>query len=376
VLTDDPALVVRTVAALRAAGDSHRVLPAPLATPHQLPNPIKDFVGRAAELTTLDRLAREAGTTRYPAVVAICGGPGIGKSALAIHAAHRIARYFPDGELYIDLKGFGPQDCPVGPGEALQEILGALGIAPDQLPASVDARASFYRSVLANRKMLVVADNVFDSAQVRPLVPACPGCMMIVTSRRQIANMVTSVGAYLINLDVLSSRESQELLVSRSGSGATAGEAEAVARLADLCDGLPLALAVIAARAAARPGHTLSQMAAVMGQSASRLDVLNDFEPAGDVRTAFSWSYAKLTGVSARMFRLLSLHEGPEITVAAAADLAGVSITVANMALMELTQMHLVAERSPGRFYLPKLLRDYAAEMHEAEEAAADRNVA
>jgi DNA-binding SARP family transcriptional activator len=372
VLANDPSLDLRS-GATDTVG-SHQASLTPIITPRQLPNPVQGFVGRSSELAKLAELAGNVRTSRHSTVVAVISGPpGVGKSSLAVYFAHQVTEYFPDGQLFINLKGFAPPACPIHPAAALSGILEALGIPPERVPATLDARAALYRSLLANRRMLLVAKDALDSTQVQHLVPASPGCMMIVTSRRNITNLVASEGAHLINLDVFSSEEAEAFLASRLKLNRTVADIDVIAELAAQCAYLPLALAVTATHAAERPDLSLADLSAEMRQPRDRLDALNSLEPDSDVRASFRRSYARLTPDAARMFRIMSLHPDPEITVFSAASLAGVPVGEARSTLTELSQMHLVTERFPGGFHFNGLLRSYAAERLEAEQHATEK---
>jgi DNA-binding SARP family transcriptional activator len=343
----------------------------PITTPHQLPNPVPSLVGRSAEVSTLATLAGRADGRGHSTVLAIISGsPGVGKSALAVYAAHQIAQYFPDGQLYVDLKGFVGSQRPVDPAEALRAILETLGTPRDRIPVSLDAKAALYRSLLSGRRMLLMVDDARDSAQVRHLVPASSGCMMIVTSRRKITGLVTGDGATMLNLDVLTSAQAVALLASCLPEDPSVGDAQTLAILAERCAYLPLALVVAVSRAAARPCLPLARLAEAMREVSGRLDALISQEPGGDVRAAFAQSYLSLSRPAARLFRLMSLYPGPEINVGAAAVLAGIPMGQAQDALAELDHMQLVTECSPNRFRCHDLLRAFAAERLADEQAA------
>jgi DNA-binding SARP family transcriptional activator len=376
VLSNDPTLRLRP-APIAAAGPGEQgaatkgPLP-PLTLQRQIPNPVHEFVGRCAELSALVAMAAQARLSQYSTNIAvISGSPGVGKSALAVQAAHQIAGYFPHGQLYTDLKGFARRGRPVQAAEALGAILDSLGIAPERIPASLEARAALYRSLLRGRRILVVADDARDSAQVHHLIPASPGCMMIVTCRRHISSLVASAGARVVNLDVMPPADAEALLLSRLKRDGVAADATAVSDLAQLCEYLPLALAIAATHTAERPAVPLAHLVSEMRQSRSRLDVLRGYEPDSDVRSAFATSYASLTPTAARVLRLISLGPKPEFTPAAVAGLARIPVCEASRALRELTHMNLAVECSPNRFYLHGLLRAFAAERLEAEGPAA-----
>jgi tetratricopeptide (TPR) repeat protein len=359
------------------AGTSPALPVRPWLVPRQLPAAPAQFIDRAAELAKLDELigqdAEPGGEARVRAVV---GSPGIGKSALAAVWAHRAAGHFPDGQLYVNLKGFGPAARPVLPEQAIRGFLQALGVPSAEIPESPDAQAALYRSVLAGKRVLVVLDNARDADQVRPLLPGGGRCAVLITSRDRLDGLVATVGARILTLDVMSEAESRELIVRRLGAARAQAEPEAVADLARLCAGLPLGLAIVAARAAARPGFRLAALSAELGGGDARLDALETADTTSSVREVFSWSYRQLSQPAARMFRLLGLHPGPDITVAAAASLGDIGCTPARRALAELTGAHLLTEHVPGRFTGHDLLRAYAAELAAEGEAEADRDLA
>ena len=339
-----------------------------VTVPRQLPTRVPHFAGRAEELALLDGVLDAAASDQAVGaagvvISAIGGTAGVGKTALALHWAHRVAHRFPDGQLYANLRGFDAGDGkPVDPGDVLRGFLDALGVHPDRLPADTDGLAALWRSVLAGRRMLVLLDNAADVAQVRPLLPASPDCLVIVTSRRELAALAAREGARLLQLDVLSEQEANELLVTRLGKERAAEEPWAVTQLASLCARLPLALSVVVARAAAAPKLPLSSLAAELTELGGRLDALDAGDPAANVRTVLSLSYRYLPETAARMFRLLGLHPGPDISAAAAASLAGVPVAQARVALRDLTRASLLMEVVPGRFAFHDLLRAYAAE--------------
>ena len=250
--------------------------------PRQLPAVHGRFVGRAAELADLtESLAASTGDNTTVVINAIGGAGGIGKTALALHWAHHNADQFPDGQLYVNLRGFDPTGSPVAPADAIHGFLDAFGITPDRIPPSLNAQASLYRSLLANRRMLVVLDNARDAEQVRPLLPGSGHCLVLVTSRHQLTSLVTTEGAHLIAVDLLTVGESRELLALRLGPDRVAAEPDATDDLLAQCAGLPLALAITAARAAANPHFPLAALANELQNSGARLNALN----AGDTMT-------------------------------------------------------------------------------------------
>jgi tetratricopeptide (TPR) repeat protein len=310
------------------------------------------------------------------AIWVIGGTAGVGKTALAVRFAHQVAGGFPDGQLYINLHGFDPSGTPAAPADALRGFLDALGVPAEAIPVGPEARAGLYRTLLAGRRMLILLDNAHDAGQVRPLLPATPGCLVLVTSRSQLTGLVAAEGAQPMTLDVLSEEEACDLLAKRLHAGRLSDERSAASELARQCARLPLALVIAAARAAARPGFSLGELAAELRDARSPLDALGADDPAMDVRAVFSWSYRQLSGSSARMFRMLAVHPGPDISRPAAASLAGAGTGRAWAALNELTQANLLTEHSPGRFIFHDLLRAYATERAGVDDNAGRRRIA
>ena len=348
----------------------------PGSAPRQLPAAVAPFTGRAAELATLTRiLARQVKGDGPGTVVisAIGGTAGVGKTALAIHFAHQAAARFPDGQLYANLRGFGPGGTPAAPAEAIGTFLEALGVPADRIPPSLDGQTGLYRGLLASRRMLIVLDNAHDEQQVRPLLPASPGSLVVVTSRRQLAGLAAADGAGLLTLDVLTDDEARQMLAARIGVTRAAAELSAIAEIASLCAGLPLALAMAAARAAARPRFPLAALAAELRDASDRLEVLDADDPMTSIRAVFSWSYDQLTADAARMFRLLGLHPGPDISLPAAASLTGIAPDLARRLLAELVHAHLIAEHAPGRYTFHDLLRAYARDQARGYDSEAGR---
>ncbi|WP_043636686.1 helix-turn-helix domain-containing protein [Nonomuraea candida] len=338
----------------------------------QLPADLPVFTGRRAELR--QALALLDRNQEAPAVVigAIGGMAGVGKTALALHWAHRIAESYPDGQLWVDLRGFDQSGQVLDAGQALGGFLRALGVADSRIPVGTDDRAALFRSKLAGRRVLIVLDNARDSEQVRPLLPATTGCLAIVTSRNQLTGLAATHGARMLTLDVWTPEEAREALARRLGADRVAAEPEAVTQLLELCGHLPLAVAVVAARAAARPSFALADIAAELSEAHGTLDAFHAPDGA-DPRAVFSWSYQALSPDAARLFRLLGLHPGPDITLPAAASLAALPPRRARVLLAECGAAHLVTEHAPGRWRLHDLLRAYAAETAEEYDGPAER---
>jgi tetratricopeptide (TPR) repeat protein/transcriptional regulator with XRE-family HTH domain len=352
--------------------------PSAVVVPRQLPGAVAHFTGRAAELAALTGLLDQAGAQPAGTVVisAIGGTAGVGKTALAVRWAHQVAGRFGDGQLYVNLRGFDPSGPPAAPEAAIRGFLDALGVPDGRIPPGPEAQAGLYRSLLAGKRMLIVLDNARDEQQVRPLLPASPASLVLVTSRSQLGGLAAAEGARLISLDVLTHCEAVQLLTARLCGARTAAEPAAADQIARLCACLPLALSVAAARAAARPAFALAALAAELADTAGRLDALDAGDPGSSVRAVFSWSYQRLTPDAARMLRLLGIHPGPDITAPAAASLAGIPDAGARRLLGELARAHLIAEHVPGRYAFHDLLRAYAAEQAHHTDSQADRDAA
>ncbi|GAA2389956.1 AfsR/SARP family transcriptional regulator [Dactylosporangium salmoneum] len=349
--------------------------PRPAAVvPRQLPARAAGFAGRDESLARLDALVADAEGGAVP-IATISGAGGVGKTTLAVHWAHAVAERFPDGQLYLNLHGFDPVRPPAEPAAALGVLLTALGVAPREVPVDPAERENLYRSLVAGRRVLVVLDNAHDAAQVRPLLPGGAGCMVLVTSRDLLTGLVAA-GARPLVLDPLDTAEAYDLLERRLGAVRMAAEPAAVAALIARCGGLPLALSVVAARAAVVSDPSLAALADELGRPHRALDGFSGDDEATDPRSVFSWSYRILEPPAARLFRLLSAHPGPEFTAGAAAGLAGVHLEAARVALRQLRVASLLTEASPGRYGFHDLIRAYAVELAEATEPAAERAAA
>ncbi|HEY2579932.1 MAG TPA: tetratricopeptide repeat protein [Streptosporangiaceae bacterium] len=340
--------------------------------PRQLPAGVPFFTGRTAELETLDEwagLTESPGTGSTVVILAISGTAGVGKTALAVTWAHRAASQFPDGQLFADLRGYDPSGTAVASAAALRGFLDVLAGPTERIPADDAAQAAMYRSFLAGRRMLIVLDNARDAEQVRPLLPGSPGCMVIITSRSQLTSLIAAECAHPLALDLLDAPKARELLARRIGASRVAAEPVAATELVTHCAGLPLAVGIAAALAAAHPGHPLAAIAAELRDARSRLDTLDAGDMTSNVRAAFSCSYENIAAAASRMFRLSSLHPGPDITVPAAASLAGVPLAQARRALGDLIASALLTEPVPGRYRCHDLLRIYAEEQAQACES-------
>ncbi|MEV4847332.1 NB-ARC domain-containing protein [Micromonospora matsumotoense] len=336
--------------------------PCPPVVPHQLPPAVSHLSGRTSELAALDAVIAQdvpAGC----AVVAVVGGmAGVGKTALAVHWAHQVAGRFPDGQLYVNLRGCDPDGPPMSPDAVVRDFLTALGVSAGQLPATAAARIALYRSLLYDRRMLVVLDNAHAVEQVRPLLPASSGCLVLVTSRSRMAGLIAADGARSVRLDVLAGEAAGELLARRLGPHRVAAEPRAVRDVVERCGGLPLALVLVAARALNHPGVALDTLA-VRLFNGGREPNAPAGDPATDLEAAFSWSYRTLSPPSARLFRLLSLHPGRNVSTAAAASLAALPLAETTLRLSELSEAALVTERGAGWYALHGLVGAYAGDL-------------
>ncbi|MEV4713172.1 BTAD domain-containing putative transcriptional regulator [Micromonospora sp. NPDC049374] len=405
ILTADPALGTATVshvipaaaavtAAAPKASPPEFVAVAGHSPPRQLPAPPLGFTGRVAQLAELDAMlagqdvSREATGTGAPGTVAgpggsaaallvvVAGTPGVGKSTLVLHWAHRAVDRFPDGQLYVNLRGFDPVGSVVEPAEVVRGFLTALGVAPQRIPIGLAAQTALYRSLVAGRRMLVLLDNARDPEQVRPLLPGAPGCVTVVTSRGQLGGLIAIEGARPLTVDLFTDAESLWFLVQRLGQARVRAEPVAAEEIIARCARLPLALAIASARVVVNRSITLTHLANELAGAGARLDPFDGGDPAADVRAVFSWSYRALAPAAAELFRLIGLHPGPELEVAAVASLAGSPMPAVRRLLAVLARANLVTEHAPGRYVLHDLLRAYAAEQAEAEEPVVSRRAA
>ncbi|WP_229400215.1 AfsR/SARP family transcriptional regulator [Micromonospora okii] len=342
----------------------------PMAPPSLLPADPPHFVGRAAALDDARRHCLAPGPRR---VLLVTGAAGVGKTSFAVRLAHLLAPDLPDGCLYVNLRGFDPGGPALSSDEAVRLFLDALQVPPERIPASREGRAGRYRALLSQRRMLVVLDNARDAEQVRPLLPGAPGCAVVVTSRSQMPGLVAIEGARPVTLGLLTAAEARELLVARLADGRVTAEPGPTDGIIERCARLPLALAIVAARAAANPGFPLAALARELAESQGSLDGFAAGDPATDLRAVFSWSYRALDEPAARVFRLLGLHPGQDISAPAAASLAAMPERQARPVLAELARAQLVIERAPGRYTCHDLLRAYAAELVGSEPDAVRR---
>ncbi|MET7747602.1 BTAD domain-containing putative transcriptional regulator [Micromonospora sp. NPDC005367] len=339
-----------------------------LSRPAQLPADHPYFTGRRAALAAVEELlAADPAST-----LVIDGMPGVGKTTFAVHLAHRLATRYPDGQLHADLRGFDSDDSVMTPAEALRGFLWSLGVAPSAIPDELHAQAGLYRSILAERRMLILLDNCRDRDQIRHLLPSTGGSLVITTSRRRISGVRGPAGAHPVHLDLPSSDEARELLIRRLADAAAADPA-AIDEIVMRCGRLPLALALVATRSVGRPGLSLPSVAAELAEADGRLTGFGDTH--ADLTAAFSWSYQALSPEAARLFRLLPLHPGGEVSVESAAALGGLSPRSARTLLAELGAQLLI-EPGGDRWRMHDLLRAYAVELGEEHDDVAEREAA
>lgn len=343
----------------------------PQVVPRQLPLAVSGFIGREHDLEALALTLGERSSTVV--ISAIAGTAGVGKTTLAVRWAHQVRHRFPDGDLYVDMRGFDPVEKPLSAANVLGEFLRDLGVRDQDIRPRLDGRVRQYRTALAGKRVLILLDNAATADQVEPLLPGTPGCLVIVTSRNEMPGLIARTGARRLALDLLAPDEASDLLRTIISDARADEEPAALARMARMCCYLPLALRVAGAHAATSKS-TLTDLVRRLGEQQL------DFFDAGDlvnVRAVLSWSYRALSEPNARLFRLLGLHAGPGISTDAAAALAAVSAQEANAALTALAAAHLVEEHrhshthSPAHWRMHDLLRAYAAEQCTPAERAA-----
>jgi DNA-binding SARP family transcriptional activator len=348
---------------------------APVTRPAQLPADIGDFTGRETHVSHLCALLLAGNTVSSPGAVRIAvvnGAGGLGKTTLAVHAAHQVSAQFPDGQLYVDLLGASSQAA--SPGEVLARFLRDLGVEGDKVPVKDDERAALYRTTLTGRRVLILLDNAKDAAQVRPLLPGSSSCAVLVTTRNRTSDLAST---RFVDLNVLEDTEALALFTKIIGEERAAAEPDATAEVLVACAGLPLAIRICAARLAARRQWRIATLAGRLRNQHKRLDELTTGDLA--VRASFQVSYDSLRKASrgadpARTFRLLGLWQGESIGLPAAAALLGVPEDDAADALESLVDVNLLESPAADRYRFHDLLRVYATERAEAEEPASVRD--
>jgi DNA-binding SARP family transcriptional activator/tetratricopeptide (TPR) repeat protein len=354
---DDPALL-RSVIAAPAAGPAGD--PVAGGRPQQLPADVAGFTGRLIDVARLDSMLSDGQTASTVVISAVAGTAGVGKTALAVHWAHRVRDKFPDGQLFVNLRGYA-RTPPVRPLDALAGFLRALGVAPERVPADLAEASALYQAMVADRRILVVLDNAGDADQIGPLLPAGPGSLAIVTARDALPGLAGGDRVHPFSLGVLAADDAYELLTRLLGDDRVAAEPAAAAELARLCAYLPLALRIA--------GANLTESETIAGYctrlaTGDRLDALqvDGDEEAAAVRAAFDLSYAALPAPARRLFRLIGLVPGPDVTAEVAAALADTDTDQARHLLDRLAAAHLIEVTVPGRYAFHDLLRLYASE--------------
>jgi tetratricopeptide (TPR) repeat protein len=352
----------------------HQAAGPELPVPRQLPPDVGHFVDREEHIARLHVWLDTSHDRAAPAEV-IAGTGGVGKTTLAAHWAHQVRERFPDGDLYLDLRGYHVERS-LSASEGLDRVLRALGVTAERLPVAVDAKAALYRSMLHGRRILVLLDNAATTEQIRPLLPGSPTCRVVVTSRSRLTGLMIKEGAHRMPLDTLPPERAIELLEQVAGDRVRDDPASS-AKLARYCDHLPLALRIAAERLVASPHLTVAELVEELAEERERLDALDSGEDEfTNVRAVFSWSYRALAPEAARIYRLLGLVNGPDISSAAAAVLAGITAPKARRLLDTLVGAHLLQANGPHRFRFHDLLRVYAAQCAENEETETDRQAA
>ncbi|GJF34884.1 ATPase [Kitasatospora sp. NE20-6] len=345
-----------------------QLAPAPVTAVRTLPRDVAAFTGRQAEV---DQILAAAQPSRVVAIHTIDGMPGIGKTALAVHAAHQLTDRYPDGQMFLRLNAYTPGQKPADPADALAALLLSLGIDPRSIPDGLEARARLWRDRLTGRRMLLVLDDAVDHAQVEPLLPGAEGCLVLITSRHRLAALD---GATPLPLDILASADAALLFTRLAHRDTTTpADADAVARIVEQCGHLPLAIVLLAGRLAHHPHWSLTEYAEEFAAAQDRLGEL----AAGDraVDTAFDLSYRVLPPERQRLFRYLGLPPGPDTDAYAAAALAGITLTRARRELEALYTDHLIDSPATGRYRLHDLLRAYARTLAE-RDTVKDRDAA
>ncbi|MER5508826.1 tetratricopeptide repeat protein [Streptomyces sp. NPDC002766] len=345
---------------LAAAGAAE---PSVIPVPRQLPAPPVPFVGRDHELERLDAaLTSGSGGATTVVIFALAGAGGVGKSWLALHWAHRNAHRFPDGQLFVDLRGFSPDSDPMDPSVAIRGFLDALGVEPSRIPVAPHAQTALFRSLVADKRMLLVLDNAADTAQVTPLLPGGDTCTVLVSSRNRLSGLITGHGAHHLSVGILTDAEARGLLTARLGTARVDAETAAVDELVGLCGGFPLALSIIAGRAHTDPHLSLADLADELREDA--LDVLDDADPAASLPAVLSSSHRALGDEEAEVFALLAIAPGPDIGLAAAGSLTGLGRNRTRVQLRRLEQASLIGQDAAGRYRMHDLIRRYATTVH------------
>ncbi|WP_225844681.1 tetratricopeptide repeat protein [Streptomyces sp. HPF1205] len=346
--------------------------------PRQLPADVPTFVNRTEELRRLDAVVTGPdGASVVVSVHVVAGTAGAGKTSLVLHWAHQVKDRFPDGQLFVNLRGYDPGE-PVTALQALRGFLRALGVPASEVPQELDDAAALYRTLLADRRVLVFLDNAATSGQVRPLLPGSGNSLVVITSRDRLSGLAIREGARRLTLGTLPEPEAVALLRAVTNGYRAEDDQDELTELARLCARLPLALRIAAERAASRPYMRLDDLIADLRDESALWDALSTGadEEAEAVRTVFAWSYRALSQQAARLFRILGLHPGAEFSLHAAAALAGITVSRARQLLDDLVGAHLLEQTAPDRYEFHDLLRAYATEQAQTEESDEQRHAA
>lgn len=341
--------------------------------PTLLPPMVRGFAARVDELRFLTDLLPAPDTDDPTVVVAISGAPGIGKTSLAVRWAHSMTAHFPDGQLYVNLRGFDSGGPPLEPSEALRTFLIALGAVPSQIPADACAQTAMFRNMVARRRILVLLDNARDAEQIRPLLPGSPTCMVVVTSRNQMRGLAVTDGAHALTLDLFSVQDARLMIGSRIGHERLAEVPQASEEIISACARLPLALAVAAAQMTFHSGRPLDELADELRHARSTLDFFASHDRATDVRGVLSWSYMALTPSQARLFRIASTHPGQDFDTPTLAAMGGVLVDEAAATAAFLAESCMLTRTGRDRYEMHDLLRNYGKELTASIESEAQR---
>jgi DNA-binding SARP family transcriptional activator len=341
--------------------------------PRQLPTPPVLFVGRKIELARLSETLQDGDRAFGAAVIA--GAGGLGKTWLALRWSHENINRFPDGQLYVDLRGYDPSESPTQTSTALRGFLEALGVDRESIPLDLDAQAGLYRSLTSGRRILVLLDNALDTEHVKALLPDTRSCTVLVTGRHEFGGLVTAYGAHRVALDALDASEALELLTRRLEPAVVAADPGAITELLGHCAGLPLAISIVAARAANQPTFPLGVLADELSAASTRLDALSTNDLGADLRAVFATSHRTMNAAEVRAFGLLGLAPTSDTSVAAAAALTGLPTGRIRVVLRELEAAHLISQYHPGRYRMHDLIRLYAAETAPDDDEALPRLV-
>jgi tetratricopeptide (TPR) repeat protein len=343
--------------------------------PRQLPAPPRSFIGRTTELAALTTAVDNAGNPDGAVVICTIGGAGgIGKTWLALRWARDNMHRFPDGQLFVDLRGFSPDGQPMTPAVAVRGFLDALGVSPAEIPVDPHAQAALFRSLAASRRMLVVLDNAINTEQVAPLLPGSLTCTVLVTSRSRLPGLTTGHGAYHVSLDALTDGQARALFITRIGSTRVDAEHAAVDDLVEFCQGFPLALSIIIGRAETHPSLPLASLAAELHEAG--VNALDSADPTASLPTVLSWSHQALTSEQAAVLVLVGFAPGPNISLDAAASLNGSTTTRTRTILRSLEQLSLLDYNGTDRYQLHDLIRRYVTDTADGHTAAIDRDTA